>query len=60
MRENEKQANDPVGSEANPKALEMGQAIGGEGVARRTWGTRGQTITSPPLQRCSVPMHNVG
>ena len=27
VRENEKQANDPVGSEANLKASEMGQAV---------------------------------
>ena len=33
MRENEKQADDPVGSEANLKALEMGQVIGGGGKA---------------------------
>ena len=33
MRENGKQADDPSGSEANPKALEMGQAIGGGGEA---------------------------
>ena len=29
MRENEKQTDDPVGSEVDPKALEMGQAVGG-------------------------------
>ena len=31
MRKNEKQADDPVGSEANPKASEMGHAVGGRG-----------------------------
>ena len=29
MREKEKQTNDPVGSEVNLKASEMGQAVGG-------------------------------
>ena len=29
VRENEKQTNDPVGSEVDPKVSEMGQAIGG-------------------------------
>ena len=29
VRENEKQTDDPVGSEVNPKVSEMGQAIGG-------------------------------
>ena len=29
VRENENQADDPVGSEVDPKASEMGQAIGG-------------------------------
>ena len=38
MRENEKQANDPVGSEANPKASETGQAVGGEGLASEGYG----------------------
>ena len=33
MKENKKQANDPGGSEANLKGLEMGQAIGGRGKA---------------------------
>ena len=27
MRENEKETDDPIGSEANPKASEMGRAI---------------------------------
>ena len=29
VRENEKQTDDPVGSEVDPKASEMGRAIGG-------------------------------
>ena len=29
MREDEKQTDDPVGSEVNPKVSEMGQAVGG-------------------------------
>ena len=29
MRENEKQADDPVGSEVDPKVLEVGRAIEG-------------------------------
>ena len=33
MRENEKQTDDPVGSEVNPKTLEMDLAIGGGGKA---------------------------
>ena len=41
MRENEKQANDPVGSEANPKASEMGRAIGGGGKALEGHGEPG-------------------
>ena len=41
MRENEKQANDPVGSEANLKALEMGQAIRGGGKALEGHGEPG-------------------
>ena len=41
MRENEKQADDPVGLEANPKALETGQAIGGGGKALEGYGEPG-------------------
>ena len=41
VRENEKQANDPVGSEANPKVAEMGQAIGGRGLALEGHGKSG-------------------
>ena len=33
MKKNEKETDDTVGSEANPKASEMGQAIGGGGKA---------------------------
>ena len=33
MRKNEKETDDPVGSEADPKASEMSQAIRGEGEA---------------------------
>ena len=29
MRENEKQTDDPVGLEVDPKASEMGRAVGG-------------------------------
>ena len=46
MRENEKQTNDPVGSEANPKASEMDQAIGGGGEDMEDWGTN-HDITPP-------------
>ena len=41
MRENEKQADDPVGLEANLKASEMGQAIRGGGEALEGHGERG-------------------
>ena len=46
MRKNEKETNDPVGSEANPKASEMGQTIGGGGKASEGHGgSVGQTMT---------------
>ena len=41
MKENEKQANDPGGLEANPKVSEMGQAIGGRGLALEGHGEPG-------------------
>ena len=41
MRENEKQADNPVGSEANPKASEMGRAVGGGGEALEGHGDPG-------------------
>ena len=41
MRENEKQANNPVGLEANPKASEMGQAVRGGGEALEGHGEPG-------------------
>ena len=41
MRKNEKESNNSVGSEANPKALEMGQAIGGGGKASEAYGGPG-------------------
>ena len=41
MKENEKQANDPVGLEANPKVSEMGQAVGGGGEALEGHGDPG-------------------
>ena len=41
MRENEKQADDPIGLEANPKALEMGQVIGSGGEALEGHGEPG-------------------
>ena len=41
MRENEKQADDPVGLEANPKALETGQAVGGGGETLEGHGESG-------------------
>ena len=41
MRENEKQADDPVRSEANLKALEMGRAVGGGGEASEDHGELG-------------------
>ena len=56
VRENEKQANDPVGSEANLKALETGQAIGGGGEALEGHGELGNKpwhnlYKSPPRNR---------
>ena len=41
MRENEKETNYPIGSEANPKVSEMGQAIGGGGEASEGHGGPG-------------------
>ena len=41
VRENEKQANNPVRSVANLKALEMGQAVGGGGEASEGHGEPG-------------------
>ena len=41
MRKNEKETDDPVGSEANPKASEMGRAIGGGGEASEVHGGLG-------------------
>ena len=41
VRDNEKWADDPVGSEANPKASEMGQAIGEGGEASEGHGESG-------------------
>ena len=41
MRENEKQTDNPVGLEVNPKVLEMGQAIGGGGEASEGHGGPG-------------------
>ena len=38
MRENKKEADDPGGSEANLKGLEMGRARGGEGEASEEHG----------------------
>ena len=41
MRENETQADDPVGSEANPKASETGQVVRGGGKALEGHGEPG-------------------
>ena len=41
MRENEKQTDDPVGSEANPKVSEMDRAVGGGGLASEGHGGQG-------------------
>ena len=41
MRENEKQADDPVGSEVDPKASEMGRAIGGGSKGSERYGGSG-------------------
>ena len=41
MRENEKQADNSVGSEANLKASETGQAVGGGGEALEGHGDPG-------------------
>ena len=38
MRENETQADDPVGSEVDPKASEMGRAIGGGSEGSEQYG----------------------
>ena len=44
MRENEKQVDDPVGSETNPKVLEMGQAIRGGGETLEGHGGLGDEL----------------
>ena len=41
MRESEKQADNPVGSEANLKASEMGRAIGGGSEGSEQYGGSG-------------------
>ena len=41
VSKNEKQADNPVGSEGNPKALETGQAVGGGGEASEDHGDSG-------------------
>ena len=41
MRENEKQTDDAVGSEANPKVSEMGRAVGGGDEASEEHGGPG-------------------
>ena len=41
MRESEKQADNPVGLEANPKVSEMGRAVGGGGEALEGHGEPG-------------------
>ena len=41
MRENEKQADDPVGSEANLKASDMGRAVRGGGEVSEGHGEPG-------------------
>ena len=41
MRENERQADNPVGLEANLKASETGQAVGGGGKASEGHGEPG-------------------
>ena len=60
MKENREWADDLGGLEAISKGSKMYQIVrdvedrlGGIGD-----GLRGQTMTSPPLQRCSVPMHS--
>ena len=42
MRENEKWADDPGGSEVNPKGSEMSRTIGGEGKASEGHGESGE------------------
>ena len=51
MRENEKQANDPMGSEATPKTLEMGQAIRCGGKASEGHGMNHDS--SDPKRLCT-------
>ena len=41
VRENEKQADDPVGSEVDSKVLEMGRAIGGGSEGSEQYGGSG-------------------
>ena len=41
MKENEKQADDPVGSEVDPKASEVGQAIEGGSEGSERYGGSG-------------------
>ena len=41
MRKNEKETDNPVGLEADPKASEMGQAVGGGGEALEGHGGSG-------------------
>ena len=41
VRENEKQADNPVGSEVDPKALEMGRAIRGGSEGSERYGGSG-------------------
>ena len=48
VRQNEKETDDPVGSEANPKVLEMSQAVGGGGEASEGHGGSGDK----PWQLC--------
>ena len=44
MRENEKETDNPIGSEANLKALEMGRAIGDGGEALEGHGGPGDEL----------------
>ena len=53
MRENEKQADDPVGSEANPKALEWVKPLEVEvrlWKVMESWGTNHDTTCIKALQ----------
>ena len=60
VEENKEWANDLGGSEAILTGLKMYQIVRDveDGLGAVGGGSRGQTMTSPPLQMCSVLMHS--